>query len=182
MSTMQQIAKVLAPVLSVTPVRQMRRNHALEHATIHMLNRQRYVLSGRSSAGGFVIYGDVPTEKVGPAVEEALTRLRRGQRNLAVHPNCGTNLVTTGFLATVVGGLGFMGTNRRSAWERFPIVMAAVMMAVLYSMPLGMSLQRHITTDGDPGELELVSISRSEARLPLLNREIVTHHVITRRG
>ena len=47
-----------------------------------------------------MLLGDVPTEQVESAVREALQRLKAGERGLAVHPNCGTNLATTGLLAT----------------------------------------------------------------------------------
>lgn len=174
-------ARFARPLLHFSLIRRTRRNHALEHATIHMLNRQRYVASGRSSIGGFVLWGDVPTERVEIAAREGLKRLKKGERHLAIHPNCGTNLVTAGLLTTTIAALGFMGTSRRSAWERYPIVLLLMMFAVLYAQPLGMVLQEHITTDGDPGDLELVSVVRQEREMPLLGKMVV-HHVVTQGG
>ncbi|MGB1287805.1 MAG: DUF6391 domain-containing protein [Aggregatilineales bacterium] len=182
MLPVELIAKLIQPVLELTIIRQVRRNHALEHATIHMLNRQHYTLSGRASAGGFVMYGNVPEEKVILAVEEALTRLRRGESNLAMHPNCGTNLVTTGFLLTLIGAGGFVNTKPMRAWERFPLIMILMMITTLYSQPIGMSVQKHITTEGHPGDLELVTVTRTESKLPFRDKPIITHHIITRRG
>src|SRR5262245_53883413 len=123
----ESIAKVLSPVLESPFIKRVRRNHGLEHATIHMLNRQNYILSGRASSGGYIVVGDVPSEKIEAAAQEALSRLKRGQAQLAVHPNCGTNLVTTGVITTSIAALGFMGTSRRSAWERFPLVLLLMM-------------------------------------------------------
>src|SRR5262245_2599482 len=147
MTILKDIATWMTPVLNLTSIRRTRRNHALEHATIHLLNRQRYILSGRSSDSGFIIIGDVPTEKVETAVKEALRRLRDGEHSLAIHPNCGTNLVTTGLLTTMITALGFTGTTRRRAWDRFPVILALVMGTLVYSQPLGMSLQRYFTTE-----------------------------------
>ena len=86
-------------------VNRIRRNHGLEHATIHVLSEghKRFSAQGNSDHRGFHlnIYGDVTEEEVAAAVTEAHRRLRAGERHLAVHPNCGTVLVTTALLATV---------------------------------------------------------------------------------
>lgn len=182
MTVVRRAAALLRPVLEFETVRRTRRNHALEHATIHMLNRQRYRLSGRSWDSGFVIYGDVPTERLEAAVQEALRRMRNGEAHWAIHPQCGTNLVTTGFLTTLVAALGFTGSERRMAWDRFPLVMAGVLGALLVSPWLGTELQRHVTTEGDIGDLEFVAVSRREMRTPFGNGKTIVHHVVTRNG
>ena len=85
-------------------ISRVRRNHALEHATMHILNEhyRNLRLVTRSSLWGFYVYGDVPTEGVVAAAQEGLRRLRGGQRRMAIHPNCGSNLAVAGTLA----GLG----------------------------------------------------------------------------
>ncbi|MGB7338793.1 MAG: DUF6391 domain-containing protein [Phototrophicaceae bacterium] len=180
MGVIKSLATILRPLLNMPMIKRVRRNHAFEHATIHMLNRQNYILSGRASLGGFVVMGDVPTEKVEVAAEEALSRLQRGQRQLALHPNCGTNLVTAGVLSTSIAALGFTGTNRKSAWDRFPIVMVLMMIAALYSTPIGMVVQEHITTEGDPGNLQIVRIKRGEMKVPFRANPIVIHNIMTK--
>jgi hypothetical protein len=172
------IAALLSPLLNFEPVLRIRRNHGLEHGTVHVLNRQRYTLSGISSSTGFLIIGDVPTERVTKAVEEALKRFGKGEAALAVHPNCGTNLVTSGVLMTCIGALGFVGTTRRQAWERFSIVLFGMTLAAMYSLPLGMAIQKHFTTSGDMGDLELVHVGRYE--FSLAGRQVVIHNVLTR--
>jgi len=178
----KMLARLLSPLLENPFIKRVRRNHGLEHATIHMLNRQNYVLSGRASSGGFVVIGEVPTEKLESAAYDALNRLRKGQSQLAIHPNCGTNLVTAGMLTTSIAAVGFTNTNRKSAWERFPFVLVLMMLAALYSQPLGMVVQEYITTEGDPGDMEIVGIKRSEMRFPFRQQAIAVHHVMTRRG
>jgi len=61
----------------------VRRNHALEHATIHVLVRRRrphkrLMVAGRSTDRGFFVYGAVDTDELHMAVSEALARLRGG--------------------------------------------------------------------------------------------------------
>ncbi|MFQ5813711.1 MAG: DUF6391 domain-containing protein, partial [Anaerolineae bacterium] len=88
-------------ILETPIIARIRRNHALEHATIHVLTeyKPRRDLVGRTTAWGFYLFGEVETEEVAVAVSEALARLRRGEHSLAVHPRCGTNLATAGVLA-----------------------------------------------------------------------------------
>jgi Domain of unknown function (DUF6391) len=178
---LQQLAVLSSPVLNFPYIRRTRRNHGLEHATIHVLSGSRHRLSGRSDDSGFVLLGEVPTEAVETAAREALRRMRNGERHLAVHPNCGTNLLTTGFLASMVGLLGMAGSSRRDTFNRLPMVMLAMMIAILYSQPLGMTLQRYFTTEGDPGDLEIVSVTRSSLIIPFSGR-VTVHRVATRFG
>jgi hypothetical protein len=177
---LKTLAQWARPVLEAPLILETRRNHGLEHATIHVLSRGRYRLSGRSDERGFVLIGQVPTPAVESAVQEALRRMKGGEHRLAVHPNCGTNLVTAGVLTGLIGAVGFGGTTRRGAFARLPWVMGLLMAAVLYSVPLGMALQTHFTTEGDPGDLQLVSVKRSEWRLPFRSTPLVIHRVETR--
>ena len=102
-------------VLNMPVVARVRRNHALEHATIHVLSQHDRTLRlvGRSSPSGFHIYGQVDTQVLASAVSEALVRLQSGEVELAVHPRCGTNLAADrragrlGGLRGHVGALAF---------------------------------------------------------------------------
>lgn len=182
MTVLKNLASFAHPILTFPYILRTRRNHGLEHATIHILSRGRYALSGRSDDGGFILFGDVPTDKVEQAVQEAINRMQKGEHKLALHPNCGTNLVTSGFLATFAAWLGFAGTNRRNGWDRFPTIMVLMMGVFLFSTPLGMSLQQHFTTEGDIGDMELVTVTRDEKDIPLTGRKVVIHRVNTRQG
>jgi hypothetical protein len=175
---LEQLAETASPVLNFPYVRRTRRNHGLEHATIHVLGHKKYRLSGRSDDSGFVILGEVPTDEVASAVAEALRRMKAGEHSLAVHPNCGTNLLTTGFLTSMVGIVGLGGRSRADSFNRLPYVMLLMMGAVLYSQPLGMNLQKYFTTEGDPGDMEVLSVKRSEMRLPF-GDPVTVHRVST---
>lgn len=180
MAIIQGIAHLMSPVLENSLIKRVRCNHGLEHATINLLNRQHYILSGRASTGGFVVIGEVPTDRLENAAHEALRRMGSGQVHLAVHPHCGTNLVTTGLLTTAVAALGFMGTSRRRAWERFPVVMILMMFTALYSQPIGLTVQEHITTSGDVGNMEIIMIKRNEMKIPFRDKPVVIHNIVTR--
>ena len=58
--------------------------------------------------------------------------------------------------------------------------MALVMGALVFGQPLGTALQRYFTTDGDPRDLEIMSIERSESRLNPFGGPATVHRVTTR--
>ena len=180
MSPMERLAEAAEPATRHPYILRVRRNHGLEHATIHLLNQRGYRFSGRSGEGGFILLGEAPTAHVESAVSEAMARMKAGERALAVHPNCGTNLATAGFLATLVAFLGFAGRGWRKSWERFPTMMVAMMAVVLLSTPLGMSLQKHFTTEGDLGDMELVSVKREVKTLPFKDKKVTLHRIVTK--
>jgi hypothetical protein len=163
-------------LLDAPAVSRIRRNHGLEHATIHMLSRGklRSPIAGHSDAGGFWLLGDVSTEQVQQAVDEALARLRAGERELAIHPNCGTNLVTSGLAAGMAGALA-LGSARddRQRLERLPLALLFSVGALLLSRPLGTRIQQRVTTSGVPGDLRVVEIRRGQ------RGKWVTHRVTT---
>jgi hypothetical protein len=169
-------------LLDVPVVRRTRRNHGLEHATIHVLSRRvkKLRMAGRSDSGGFFLWGDVSTETVEAAAHEALRRMKNGERELAIHPNCGTNLVTTAFLATSGAMLGVAGADRKNILNRMPIVMALILGALVAGQPIGTLLQRDFTTDGDPGDLVIERIERSEHAIVPGRPPTVVHRVTTR--
>lgn len=153
----------------------LRRNHALEHATIHLLSARgpRTLLIGRSDTRGFYLAGEVSTEALQQAVHQALARLQAGESGLAVHPNCGTNLMTGALLA---GSASFLvaGMTRRRRWsdwlDQWPAALLAAALGLLAAHPLGMALQRRVTTASQPGGLRILSVRRVRARTPTLHR------------
>ena len=153
----------MAAVLDVPYLSRIRRNHGLEHASLHLLS-QHYPgrgFSGHSDAGGFWIVGDVSQEEVGVIVQEALMRMKAGEKNLAVHPNCGTNFITSGVLAGMAGFVAFAGGGHRlrDRLERLPLAATLSILALILARPLGLLLQREVTTSGNPGKLQIVSIT-----------------------
>ena len=149
----------------------IRQNHALEHATMHLLSRRSPSarLVGRSSPSGFTIFGAVSTEDVADAATEAMARLQQGEAQLAVHPNCGTNVVVTGVLVGLAAfsvGLG----DSRSRWERLPLVLLIATLAAMVAQPLARLTQERITTTPAVQGVYLSGISRKEQGGLVLHR------------
>jgi hypothetical protein len=169
----------ITSLLELPMVSNIRRNHGLEHATLHILSNYlpHTSLMGHSDFGGFWIVGDVPSELLHSAVQEAIARLRAGEVQLAVHPNCGTNYVVAGVLAGLAGASAMLGSGRRlqDKLTRLPFAAALATITLIAAQPLGLALQKSVTTSGDLGSLEVVSITHH-------TRGRLTSHRIQTRG
>ncbi len=142
-------------------IRRIRQHHAIEHATINILmqrNPRRHLIA-RSDPGGFQVYGAVEMEELRETVSEALQRLQSGERDLAIHPNCGTNIVTAGVMAGLTGVIVAAGQRRRW-WEQIPLALLATTLALLAAQPIGYLAQARVTTLADVREVRLGRIER----------------------
>ncbi len=123
----------------------VKQNHALEHATIVLLAKKYpdAKLSGVSTALGFFVFGEVPTEAVMPTALEALNLLRTSQPELAWNERCGTSFAVAGALT----GLSAMAVARlRRPYGTANNVILASTAALLVARPLGLTVQRYVTT------------------------------------
>lgn len=164
-------------ILDLPLILETRRNHALEHATIHILAAKypdRH-FAGHSNPTGFFLIGNVSTDDVRTAVIQALTRLRAGESRLAIHAGCGTNFASTLLLSGTLAWLPLSGN--KSIRKRIWLLPFAVMFGLLgyaLSQPLGPWLQAHVTTENDMGGMQIEGIT------PLRRRGVAVHRVITR--
>jgi hypothetical protein len=169
---------ILDPIINISPFSRIRRNHGLEHATLHVLSKHHpgKKMGGYSDFKGFWLVGDLNAEQVRDGVLEALRRLRAGEHHLAVHPNCGTNFATAGSLAGLAGVMGMLGVGnrKRDKIERLPLVATLATLALILAQPLGLSVQKHLTTSGNPGTLEVVEV------IPSHRKRIRSHRILTR--
>ena len=150
----------------------VRRNHALEHATVSLLISRlgpHIRLIGRSTGAGFFIYGNLNPDVVAECARDGLHRLQRGQSHWALTNLCGTNIATAGILA----GLSTLAVVENTRKDRLGNAMIAGTIAVIISQPLGRLLQRYVTTSPNLAETEIVSIESTAGGR--------SHHVRTRR-
>jgi hypothetical protein len=143
-------------------VRRTRQNHAIEHATVTILAQRdpRRRLFARSDPGGFLLYGAVTTPDLRAAVVEALDRLRAGEFDLAIHPNCGTNFVAAASLAGLAATVASF-LSRRARWRALPLTILTSILALLAAQPLGYLAQAHITTLAEVEDVQIERIERS---------------------
>lgn len=161
-------------ILDLPLILETRRNHALEHATLKVISPKypAVPMGGHSNPTGFFILGDVHIEDLRDAVEEARERLNAGERELAIHPGCGTNYATSGLLAGAVAWFGLSGDARwtKKLW-RIPFIVPLALLVWGLSQPLGPRLQAQVTTETDLGDLQVFSIMQVRPGL---------HRIVTR--
>lgn len=154
MSSINPVVQVAQQVLLGGAVKQ---NHALEHATIVLLSRRfpDVRLAGVSFAAGFFVFGELPTEAIFPAAQEALTLLRTTSPDMAIHERCGTNLAVTGILT----GLAAMSVAKMPRpYNSLNNVILAATAALIVARPLGLTVQRHVTTQTPNASMSIESV------------------------
>ena len=123
--------------------RRVRQNHALEHATITILSGMipDLSISAHSSDDGFVILGDVDLGLLRRAMDEALRILQAGEAELAIHPNCGTN-IAVGISLITLGTLFSLASNQPRT--RIATAAASSLAGLVAARPVGQYVQRHL--------------------------------------
>jgi Domain of unknown function (DUF6391) len=129
----------------------LRRNHALEHATIVVMMEREpgRKLNGFSTDDGFFVQGVRSISEVESAAKEAMRRLQNGEKRLAIHRNCGTTIVAANLLAAVfflvtLGSFLYLGVG-----NFYLMILGSVVLAFALRIPLSLILQRFVTTDAD---------------------------------
>lgn len=147
-------------ILDLPLILETRRNHALEHATLHMLARNhKGSMAGHSNPTGFFLFGDFATQEIWTAATEALERLRIGESGLAVHAGCGTNMATTALLSATMAWSVLRGA--RSTLTKIlllPLAVAFGIAGFLLARPLGPWLQKYVTTEAHMGSMQIIDI------------------------
>jgi hypothetical protein len=152
----------------------IRQHHGIEHATVTLLSQRikGVQIVARSDFDGFTVFGEVDTQVLTAAAGDALARLQAGERDLTIHPNCGTNLAAAGILSGVAAFVAGSGQRRSLWWERLPSAILAATLALLAAPPVGRWLQEHVTTSSQVAGLRIARVER------IGSGSVVAHRVI----
>jgi hypothetical protein len=158
-------------------IQNIRRNHALEHATVQLMLARlgpTFHLVGRAASDGFFIYGAIPADVLTECAHEALARLKGGESYWAITPLCGTNILVTGMLSSLAT-IAVMKTARKGKWDK---AMTASTIAVVLARPIGRWLQRY-TTSADLERTEIVGLEhRSQRLFKVVTRQVAKESAI----
>lgn len=141
--------------------KRIRQNHALEHATVNILEERfgHSGLGGYATKDGFNLRGtsNISPELILQAAQAGLARLRKGEKELAIHSRCGSSLLISNFLFSIliIAVLIFM------KFFNVFLFIALILGINLLARPLGVLTQKYITTSPD---MENIMITRIDVR------------------
>jgi hypothetical protein len=140
--------------LAVATNRRQRQNHALEHATLNVLEERAGPprLQGLSREEGFALRGFADPDEVRSAAEEGLARLKSGETGLAIHKRCGTTIAAANLASSLLFLGALLGLGRLSLLT----VVLAMVLANLTGPLLGRLFQRFLTTSADVRDISIV--------------------------
>jgi hypothetical protein len=154
----------------------VRNNHALEHATLHVLQQKgnNSPFGGISDIGGFWIYGEIEADQLMEAAQEALQRLTDGEDELAIHPNCGTNIAVGALAGGGLAWLSMLGTKGKfgKRLRRLPVAAMLALLGYQLARPYGPILQEKITTNADIKGLKIVEVVKHEVMKNTVHRVV----------
>jgi len=140
--------------IAVNP--RLRVNHALEHATINVLEEHYgpLNLAGLAREDGFLIRGAADPAAIEEAARLGLARLQRGETGLVVHNRCGTSIAAANFLSSVFFLILLLQTGRFTLLN----ILFAMLLANLTGPVFGRLVQKYLTTSGRVEGMEIVGV------------------------
>lgn len=146
--------------MSLSLLERLQRNHAIEHASLHMLARHTGPVRAVACSdwGGFTIYGDIDTETLANVTVKALQALKEGHAELAIHPHCGSNFSISLLLGTLATAL-WLAMWHRGRWTRL-LALGLIGGIVGMSKPLSYAVQGRLLTNPDVRHARIRSIQR----------------------
>ncbi len=159
--------------------KKVRKNHAMEHATINIIEEKSGLtaLSGMAFENGFSIRGMIDPDEIIGISREAQRRLSSGEKGLALSRRCGTTIVVVNTISAMIFILILLLTGKLTL---IPVLLS--LLAAFFLGPIASPwVQRFITTDPDVGKIEVTGVeTRSRStRLPgisvLVPSEIFVH-------
>jgi len=134
-------------ILKIAVDKRVRKNHSLEHATVNVLE-ERYgrtlQIGGLAYSNGFSLSGPdlPPPDEIMSAVREGHFRMINGEKDLAIHPRCGTSIAAANFLFSLVFILVLFFSRHFSLLN----IVTTFLLANLFAKPFGRILQKFFTT------------------------------------
>ena len=148
----------IIPGMNLTFINKVRRNHAIEHATVAVMAEQglQGFIAGYATNNGFWLFSKAPKPEVKIATLNALERLYKGENSLSVSKNCGTNIALTVIMTDLLFQLYRRITKSKSPDLGPRILIAAASIAI--SNPLGLKIQQYFTTLSDVKQVRIVGV------------------------
>ena len=157
MYSLVTIFTVPQQILNIARNKDIRRNHALEHATSNILEKyagRTLSISGIAQKNGFIISGLRNPDLIFEAAQEGLRLLKQGECYLAIHGRCGTSIAIANFTAAVIFLLILILTGYFSILS----IIISLIFANMLGRYLGTLIQKYFTTSCEVENMNIVGI------------------------
>ncbi len=136
--------------------KELRGNHALEHATINVLEEKYGYrgLAGMANENGFIIQGNVNPLHLETAAIAGLRRLQQREESLVIHDRCGTSILAANFVTSVIFLLLLLQTGAFNVIN----VLFAILLAQIIGPVAGKIVQRYLTTSARVDDFQIVGV------------------------
>ncbi len=144
-------------IWKVAKSKNIRRNHAIEHATINVLEQSagyQLNISGLSQEDGFYIAGIENPEIVERAAIRGLDLLKQGHCYLAIHRRCGTDIALANFVTALIFIVLLFSTRTISILN----IILALLLSNFISPYLGDYVQKYFTTSCEVKNTEIIGL------------------------
>lgn len=164
--------------------RKLKRNHAVEHATLNILQEKDEKLrniSGGSNREGFIINGAGDIEAVRAAAVEAVKRIGQGETYLIIHRGCGSTKLALGLIASLFA-VGTAIIYFRSLPIRLGLLVipGCVLLGMAAGYLLNGVVQRYLTTSRHADDIIIDSVEYKNTLDALFRRAPASVFVYTR--
>ncbi len=144
-------------IWKIAKSKNIRRNHAIEHATINVLEQSsgyQLNISGLSQEDGFYIAGIENPDIVERAAIRGLALLKEGHCQLAIHRRCGTDIAIANFVTALIFLILLFSTMRVSILN----IVIALLLSNFISPYLGEYVQKYFTTSCEVANTEIAGL------------------------
>lgn len=151
------ILTVPLQIIEIATNKNLRKNHALEHATINVIEKEtgrKGYLSGYARENGFYIFGQIDPDFLLEASKIGREKLIMGEVDYAIHDRCGTSIGVASFLTVLFFIILIILT---SSFNLFLLIFA-ILLGQILGPPLGKITQKYFTTDTEVKDLRIVDI------------------------
>ncbi|MBT9130256.1 MAG: hypothetical protein DDT40_00547 [candidate division WS2 bacterium] len=158
----------------------LRKNHAIEHATINVLEKHlasKAVFSGYAREDGFIIQGPVDILTLEVAARNALDRLKAGEKELAIHSSCGTGKAVGSFISGVIILGIFLFAGYFNIWT----IILSFLISTFVGPIVGEMVQKIFTTIPEVKDMFIGSVENDvetssmwfSSRIPMLTNRLL---------
>tara|TARA_B100000686_G_scaffold1981_1_gene2204 strand:- start:207 stop:734 length:528 start_codon:yes stop_codon:yes gene_type:complete len=133
----------------------IRRNHAIEHATVSILTEQisKSAVIGFAVPSGFIIYSKSSKDEILSAANNGLNLMKTGDSEISISQFCGTNLVVAALLTGVSTVLLSKILGKKS--KNILNITNGFLLSALLSKPIGRIVQKYVTTDPNVKHIQI---------------------------